>query len=120
MNKTRHAKVTILVSIFIFFSSIILANNACADDCLKKLGRGVSNIALCFVELPMGIESTGKESGVAAAVSHGILKGLGRSVLRLVCGVYETATFLVPLPKAYKPILTNPEFIFGKDITVEK
>ena len=115
MNNTLRIRIIILVSISIFFSNIILLNSAYADDCLKKLGRGVSNMVLGLVEFPAGIQSVGEESGPVAAVSHGILKGLGRSILRITCGIYETATFLIPIPKAYKPILTNPEFIFGKE-----
>jgi len=114
MKKNLCIRIVILTFILIFFSNIILSNSVYAQDCLRKLGRGISNAALGFLELPMNIQSVGEESGVVAAVSHGILKGLARTVLRTVTGVYETATFIIPVPKNYKPILTNPEFVLGK------
>ena len=36
-------------------------------------------------------------------------------VKRAVVGVYEIATFPIPLPKDYEPIITDPEFILQKE-----
>lgn len=116
MKKGLCIRIIIMSFIFILLSNIILSSPVYAQDPLRKLGRGVTNMALCWWELPTHIQSAGKEAGVAAALSYGILKGLGRTVLRMASGIYETVTFLVPIPKNYKPILTNPEFIFGKEV----
>jgi hypothetical protein len=36
--------------------------------------------------------------------------------VRAVVGVYEIATFPIPLPKGYGPILKDPEFFFEEMI----
>jgi putative exosortase-associated protein (TIGR04073 family) len=81
---------------------------------LRKLGRGVSNIFTCPIELPRKIEKVGYRDGWVAASTVGVLQGAWRMGLRGLAGVYETVTFFVEAPEGFKPII-QPEFVFGKD-----
>lgn len=81
-------------------------------DPLHKLGRGICNSITFPLEIPLQISKTNVNAGPLAAFTWGILKGVGMAGLRAVVGVYEVATFPLPFPKCYKPILTDPEFMF--------
>jgi len=96
----------------VFLFMVSLLTPAYCDDALKKFGRGVCNVVTCPFEIfaqPMEINNS---DGPMAAVTYGVLKGVGMTCVRGLVGVYEIATFLLPYPKGYKPILTNPEFFF--------
>lgn len=95
-----------LVSLFI----MNLSGNAFCDDQLKKLGRGLSNVLTCPLELPEQTSRTNNSDGPFAALTVGVLKGLGMTVARACVGIYEAATFLMPYPKDFKPILKDPEY----------
>ena len=62
---------------------------------LKKLVRGAANAATGWIELPAQIVWTTEVEGSLAGLTVGVARGLGRSVSRMVVGLYETATFLV-------------------------
>ncbi len=76
----------------------------------KKLGRGISNLAFGWLEIPKGIEDVGDEHNVFAGVTWGPLSGLGNAVKRTVLGAYEIVTFPVPVTGNFdSPI--QPEFV---------
>jgi len=78
----------------------------------KKLGRGIVNIATGWVELPKNIYDTSVETNnPLMGITYGTLKGVGMTVVRTGAGIYDTATFLFPVPQDYDPIL-DPEFVF--------
>ena len=81
---------------------------------IRKLGRGVANVATGILELPNNIVSVTEEDGYVAGVTYGIMKGLAWSVVRIAVGAYETVTFLVPIPFHYDPIL-EPEFLLSDE-----
>lgn len=111
---------TVLQRMFVVFMlvAVLLCVSApCYADGggpLRKLGRGVANMATGVLELPSHIVSVTEEDGYVAGVTYGIVKGLAMSLLRTVVGVYETLTFAVPLPFHYEPIL-EPEFLLGNE-----
>ena len=80
------------------------------DDALKKLGRGAANCLTCPIEITEQISRSNEADGVFAAATVGLLKGVFMTCVRAVVGVYEVATFPIPLPAHYGPILTDPEF----------
>jgi putative exosortase-associated protein (TIGR04073 family) len=86
-----------------------------ANGPVKKLGRGVANVVTSPFELPKGMGDAKAETGVFAGLTWGIVQGTVNVVKRAVVGVYEIATFPVPLPKDYEPILEDPEFFLQKD-----
>ncbi len=89
-----------------------------ADTAVQKLGRGVANILTSPLEIPKGIEDATKEDGFVAGVTWGVAEGLLDFVKRLAVGAYEVVSFPIPLPKHYKPILTDPEYFFEEEIAI--
>ena len=82
------------------------------DLILRKLGRGVANIATCPAELiriPMLVE---RRDGYVAGMSVGIIQGVWRTLVRGTTGVLEVVTFYAEIPKGYEP-LVKPEFVFA-------
>lgn len=79
---------------------------------LRKLGRGIANIATCPVELLRTADAVGVRDGYIAGLTVGVLQGLWRTVLRGVIGVYEVGTFYAEIPPGYAPLI-RPEFAFG-------
>ncbi|OQA84297.1 MAG: hypothetical protein BWY31_02452 [Lentisphaerae bacterium ADurb.Bin242] len=91
-----------------------------ADNIIRKLGRGISNVAFGAIEFPVKWYQVNFEEGGLAACTYGILSGVVVVIRRELVGVVEIATFLVPLPGCtdipnspawgYGPIL-EPEWI---------
>ena len=92
--------------------AVSLAMPGYCDTPVKKLGRGLCNVATCPFELFIQPSKVSNSDGPMAGLTYGILKGVGMTILRGAVGAYETATFLIPLPSGYKPIMTEPEFVF--------
>ncbi len=100
----------IIVIAIIFLFAAMLTTPAYCDDAVKKLGRGICNVLTCPLELFKQSSDVANTDGPMAGATYGVLKGFGMVGVRAVVGIYEIATFLVPYPKNYGPILTNPEF----------
>lgn len=79
----------------------------------KKLGRGIGNLAFGWIEIFKGIQDVGKEHDPVAAVTWGPIYGIGNAVGRTAAGVYEIATFPIPAPAHFEP-LVEPEFVLEK------
>ena len=107
-------KKLLFVVLTVILVSSVLTRSAYCDDALKKLGRGLANCITFPFELIEQVKRVNLSDGPMAACTWGILKGVGMTGVRAVVGVYEVVTFPVPLPRAYKPILTDPEF-FAED-----
>ena len=106
----------IIVSALISIMVLSLAVPAFCDDPVKKLGRGICNTISCPLEILDQVKKTNNSDGPAAGITLGVLKGVGMMCVRAIVGVYEIATFPIPIPKDYKPILTDPEFFFEETI----
>lgn len=109
MNKKAIIISIIIVSLFAIQSISFAQNNM-----LRKLGRGVANVATGAIEVPKAIQETFYEEGPVAAVSWGLLDGLYKFVARTVVGAYEIVSFPIPFPADYAPIV-EPEFLFSQD-----
>ncbi len=99
-----------VITVLIFIFVISLAVPGYCGDPIRKLGRGICNVFTCPLEVVKQTSDVANSDGPMAGATYGVLKGIGMMAIRVVVGVYETATFLVPFPKEYKPILNNPEF----------
>lgn len=99
---------------FVGFILILAISSPCFADGgpLRKLGRGIANIGTGILEIPSNIVSVTEEDGYLAGATYGIVKGIAWAVLRTTVGAYETATFLIPIPFHYDPIL-EPEFLLS-------
>ncbi len=103
------AKKVFLVGL-IFVLMMSMATPGYCDNVFKKLGRGICNVITCPVEIFVQPSRVNNSDGPMAAFTYGILQGVAMTCFRGVVGVYEIATFPIPIPKGYGPILTNPEF----------
>jgi putative exosortase-associated protein (TIGR04073 family) len=84
--------------------------NAKLNGPTTKLGRGICNMATFFLEVPEQISRVNSSDGPFAASTVGILKGIGSAIGRAGVGVFETLTFMFPVPKNYEPVLKDPEY----------
>ena len=82
---------------------------------LRKLGRGLANMTTGGLELPYKICAVNDEQGPLAAISVGVVAGVGAAVTRTVAGMVEVGTFLFPLGQyGYGPLI-KPEFLLLPD-----
>ena len=102
------------LSIFMVISLSILSlvTPAFCYDPVTKLGRGLCNILTSPLELPAQSSKANNSDGPFAGATVGVLKGLQMTVTRAVVGVYEVATFMLPIQKNSEPILKDPEYFF--------
>ena len=91
---------------------------AAADSRLivRKLGRGLANAVTGSLEIPVTIYAMHQDQGPVAAMSWGLLIGIGRTLARTVIGVAEIVTFPFPLGMHYEPII-QPEFLLHPEET---
>ena len=78
----------------------------------RKLGRGVANAGLGWIEIFKGMQDVGNESGMFAGATWGPIYGTMNAVRRTVVGVYETATFPIGGPNHFEPVL-DPEYVLN-------
>lgn len=78
------------------------------DKAVRKLGRGLTNVATGWLEFPMQISNGMSETGGVEGFFLGLGKGAVWTVLREGAGVYDTATFLLPVPSDYQPLMQPP------------
>ncbi|MBI4610043.1 MAG: exosortase system-associated protein, TIGR04073 family [Candidatus Rokubacteria bacterium] len=88
----------------------VWAENSLGFRIAQKVFRGFENTAFGFVtEWPKTIYYDSVDHGIPYGVTVGALRGVGMGVLRTGVGVYEVATFPVPMPGNYTPLL-YPEY----------
>lgn len=74
----------------------------------RKLSRGLSNVVFGLAELPVQIARVNTREGNAAALSYGVVRGIGRSYWRLHTGLWEMLSFPFPRNKGtYYPVLPS-------------
>ena len=72
----------------------------------RKLGRGLSNVIFGIAELPVQIARVNEREGNSAALSYGVVRGLGRTYMRFHAGLWEMFSFPFPANQGtYYPIL---------------
>jgi putative exosortase-associated protein (TIGR04073 family) len=103
---------TIIAGLIFLSLTAVFTAESYSDTAVKKLGRGIANVATCPFELTNQMQRVNNTEGPFAGATYGALKGVAMIGVRAVVGAYEIATFLIPLPRGYKPILKDPEFFF--------
>jgi putative exosortase-associated protein (TIGR04073 family) len=74
----------------------------------RKLGRGLSNLVFGVAELPATIGKINQREGNSAAAGYGVVRGLGRSYMRMQSGLFEFLTFPFPTTRrTYYPLLQS-------------
>lgn len=76
-----------------------------AHPALHKLGRGVANVLCGWIELPVNVRLRYTEQDAPTSLMTGVLYGVIKGLARTGIGVYETATFFLPVPAGFAPIL---------------
>jgi len=76
----------------------------------EKLGRGLSNALGGWLEIPLTIHRRYATSDTGASFFTGAAHGLFRGLVRTGVGIYETATFFLPYPEHFAPILPTLEY----------
>jgi putative exosortase-associated protein (TIGR04073 family) len=72
----------------------------------RKLARGISNVVFGVAELPVQIARVNEREGNSAALSYGVVRGLGRTYMRFHAGLWEMFSFPFPVNQGtYHPIL---------------
>jgi putative exosortase-associated protein (TIGR04073 family) len=72
----------------------------------RKLGRGISNLLFGIAELPVTIARVNEREGNSAAAGYGVVRGVGRSYMRIHAGLFEIFSFPFPVNRGtYYPIL---------------
>ncbi len=88
------------------------------DGALRKLGRGIANIATAPLELLRTPELVARREGHLAGVSIGVAQGAWRVIQRAATGVFEVVTCYVEVPPGFAPIM-KPEFVWRDGDWVE-
>src|SRR6266404_7140525 len=74
----------------------------------RKLGRGLSNLVFGIAEFPASIAKINEREGNSAAAGYGVVRGLGRSYMRVQTGLFEFLTFPFPANRhTYYPLLRS-------------
>ncbi len=95
----------------LMFSGVAIAQDAEDNSPITKLGRGVVNILDALVEIPGTMMRESEAEGVATGLTKGTVMGIVNTVVRALAGAYEVATFPVPVPQGYEPIMDDPKFL---------
>lgn len=75
-----------------------------------KLGRGLGNAFGGWLEIPLQVQRRYTPKDPVTTFFTGSLIGLAKGAVRTVVGVYESATFFLPYPEHYAPILPPLEY----------
>ena len=79
---------------------------------VTKLFRGMVNAVTGWMEIPKQMSLIWQESGPGKGLGWGLVKGIGFAVARSVAGAYEIATFPLPIPEEYEPLM-QPEYVLS-------
>ena len=74
---------------------------AAAQNPVHKLGRGVSNMLTCWIEIPRNFHLGAQEDNIVKGALWGLVKGFGLAATRLGVGAYEAVSFPIPYPMGY-------------------
>ena len=77
---------------------------------IEKLGRGVTNVAGGWLEIPLNIGKRYVPADAGTSLVVGAVYGLVKGVFRTGVGVYEAVTFFLPIPENFAPILPTLEY----------
>ena len=66
----------------------------------RKLARGLANLAFGTTEILDTVCKINDREGNAEAASYGVIKGVGKTLLRIRYGVYDVLTFPFPTTRS--------------------
>ncbi|HOW59652.1 MAG TPA: exosortase system-associated protein, TIGR04073 family [Candidatus Omnitrophota bacterium] len=102
----------VLLALTVYFSGIVFLQGAEIESPgtpLRKLQRGFLNVALWPIEISNELSKEKKKDTFPPSWVAGVGRGSIFAVGRALVGVYEIATFPIPYPADYEPVV-QPEF----------
>lgn len=75
------------------------------DGAFHKLGRGVENFLMGWIELPYNVEREYSSHRPVTTFTVGLTKGAIKGLVRTGVGLYEVVTCLIPYPEHFAPVL---------------
>ena len=79
---------------------------------LTKLGRGLANVFGGWAEIPKEVYNQSRDAEtLGSVVFTAPVVGIAKAIARTATGIFETITFLFPIPEDYAPII-EPEYVF--------
>ncbi len=105
MKKSSLCVAGMLIALVCLLSA---TSDASGADALRKFGRGIANLTWGWTDLPLAMHREDTLNGPVAAYTYGIVRGLAKAVSRTAVGIYEIASFPIPWPDGYWPII-GPE-----------
>ncbi len=118
MQKRMMTGVLLLALVFLSVTGPVWAGTGSVAETdtgglvVAKLFRGIVNAATGWMEIPKQMSLIWQEKGPGSGLTWGFIKGIGFAVARSVAGGYEIATFPVPVPEGYRPIM-QPEYVLS-------
>lgn len=103
MMKHVLKQVSCLAFLFIFLSNLVTPSaraESGADysiEISQKFGRGLLNVLSSPLEIPCGIRDEVAERGTGG-IGIGLFKGIALMARRILVGVTEAGTFMIPMP----------------------
>src|SRR5574341_204110 len=79
----------------------------------QKFLRGAANLTTGWAEVPKQIYLKTAAGHPVIGPLWGLFDGIGMAFVRVSAGVYETSSFLLPLPRQYEPVL-QPAYVWEK------
>ncbi|MBI4353702.1 MAG: exosortase system-associated protein, TIGR04073 family [Candidatus Omnitrophica bacterium] len=86
--------------------------NGYLEGSTRKLGRGACNVVTAPLELIRAPYLVTQQEGSMAGATVGVIQGVGAVIIRELAGVVEIATFFLPFPNGFHPLI-KPEFIYA-------
>ena len=82
----------------------------------RKLGRGISNAAFGWSEIPHTIAQVNEREGNSAAAGYGVVRGAGRAFMRFGTGLFDIVTFPFPAVRGtyYPPLPDDTRYIHAE------
>ena len=112
MEKKKIAAVLVLAVLLVGIGQPAFAEQDTGRLIATKLFRGIANAGTGWMEIPKQIILTSQEEGTWKGISWGLVRGIGYAVGRSVVGGYEIATFPIPVPERFRPIM-HPEYVLS-------
>ena len=98
---------------FLVITAVILSFAAGAfaegNGPLEKLGMGIINVVTSPAEIFTSVADNEAGKGMIAGKTHGFIEGIGNFGVKLLTGLIDVATFPIPWPNGYDPMLESSE-----------
>ncbi|MDD5033578.1 MAG: exosortase system-associated protein, TIGR04073 family [Methylococcaceae bacterium] len=99
----KHLPICLLVATLTTLAPAIEAAENSDPSMGTKLGAGLSNIFLGFIEMPKNVINTSNEANVALGISGGVIKGGLHTVGRVLAGTLDVLSFPLPTESILAP-----------------